>query len=232
MKKTKLIVIAFSIIVPLAIAVWYLLSFTLAPPTSVYPSLNKAQYSQSITHFHYSPNQTRIELNPSDDPHFAIPFENQFRWDQKIVLKIKALKHITRSDLFLGFQDKSYAEKYKRQGVFVTELNGAVPRRTVPKILRIEYRIPAGNYRSLRFDFEGPADSGSVTIEAVQFVPFPFYETVYFGYLLAILFACSLIIPGTLIYALFQKTAQPDNDSYLISFFASPITFTTLPSQK
>jgi hypothetical protein len=228
MKKTKQIVIASSVIVPLVLTVLYLLSFTLAPPTSIYPSLNKVQRSQSITRFQYSPNQTCIEFNPIDDPHFAIPFEKYFYWDQKIILKIKALKKITRSDLFLGFQGKSYAEKYKRQGVFVTELNGAVPRRTVPDVMRIEYRIPAGNYRSLRFDFESPADnrnSGSVTIEDVQFVPFPFYETVSFGYLLTILFACSLIIPGTLIYALFQKTAQHNNDRYLISFFSLSVLF-------
>lgn len=239
MKKTKQIVIASSVIVPLVLTVLYLLSCTLAHPISIYPSLNKAQRSQSITRFQYSSNQTRIELNPIDDPHFSIPFEKQFRWDQKIILKIKALKQIKRSDLFLGFQGKSYAEKYKKRGVFIAEINGAVPRRTIPKILRIEYRIPAGNYRSLRFDFEGPADNGdssSVTIEDVQLVPFPFYETVSFGYLLTILFACSLIIPGTLIYALFQgidpSEIKAENhrkkntaNRYLIIFFPLSILF-------
>ncbi len=186
--------------------------------TSLYSLLNQVKSSHSILSYTFSEKSTLIQCIANKDPHVIIPFSNRFLIPKVLTIRLEKVSKIKSLSAYLDYDGLGYASS-RMQTVFI---------KNNPNL---KFNIPAyKNLTSIRIDFDGNSTYGEIEIKDIHISSLGVLSAVNLAkyeaylYIIALLVALMLILPGALITVLLGDAfSKPERIFYL--FFAFSLAF-------
>ncbi len=176
--------------------------------------LGSIQNFHSIKVLSRSSAELTIRYALRHNPYFIIPIENHVR-HTKVHLSFAKLENISQIRIYLGFAGQ--LEKPSRYIALPVGKPGA---------LRHEYNalLPDGDYDTLIINFRSGKHFGTAVLRAVSLHPSDWRDASTWGYVMAVIIAFLIILPGMLLCALIHGHDMRD-DTFLVSSMTYSVIF-------
>ena len=163
--------------------------------------------SQELIHFHsidvisQSDSVSELKFAFRDNPYIVVPLKKNLI-DTKINLSFSKLKNVKHIKIYAGFSGVPYSESHSIV-IPVGKAGG----------LRLNYNIllPDGNYETLRIDFQGGSHNGEARLQKISLHSTWLQDSSFWMYILAIVLAIFILLPGILLFPLFHPDTASQN---------------------
>lgn len=186
------------------------------PSSSYFSKLQNPETTHAISTYDFTPDQLSLAFNSTNDAFFSFPFAVKLSSWKRLRINFSQLQGLKYISVFYRFEGNPGFPKDQTK----------IHRITGKNKFSYDFLLPPGNYTHLRIDLDGYRFDAEAAITDIRLldVSFFFYTGSWF-HLLTATILCLLILPGTMLYALFANRHQAESETNLLLFFALSIAF-------
>lgn len=186
------------------------------PSISCFSNLQNPETTHAISTYDFTPDRLALAFNSTNDAFFSFPFAVKLSSWKRLRIHFSQLQGLKYMSVFYRLEGDPGFPKAQTKTQRITGKNK----------FSYDFLLPPGNYTHLRIDLAGYRPDAKAVIKDIRLleVSFFFYTGSYF-HLLTAAILCLLILPGTMLHALFADRRQAESETNLLLFFALSIAF-------